>query len=48
MSRCMPKLFAAVEFERLVGFEEVVVAADLHGPIAGVDDLQRRLAAGRH
>ena len=43
----MPKRGAAVELERLVGFEEMVVAADLDRPVAGIDDLQRDLAAAR-
>ena len=36
--------FAAVEIERLVGLEEMIVAADLDRPVAGVDHLERRLA----
>ena len=33
-----------VEIERLVGLEEMIVAADLDRPVAGIDHLQRRLA----
>src|SRR6478672_9741146 len=33
-----------VEIKRLVGFEEMIVAADLNRPVAGIDHLQRRLA----
>ena len=35
--------FTAVELQRFVGFEKMVVAADLNGPVAGVDDLERNL-----
>ena len=39
--------FFAVEFQRRVGFEEVVVRADLDRAVAGVGDGERhRLAAG--
>lgn len=33
-----------VEIERLVGFEEMVMATDLHWPVAGIDDPQSYLA----
>ena len=37
----------AVEVERRVGLRQVHVAADLHGPVAGVDDVEREpLGAG--
>src|SRR5712671_328024 len=39
--------FLAVEFQRRVGFEEMVMRADLDRAIAGIGDRQRhRLAAG--
>src|SRR5690606_34524860 len=37
----------AVEIERRIGLEEMIMAADLHRPVAGIDDLERcRAAAG--
>ena len=37
----------AIERERPIGFEEVVVAADLDGPVTGIfDDEAKRAAAG--
>ena len=37
----MPRAARAVEAQRRVGLEEVVVAADLDRPVAGVGDLER-------
>src|SRR5579872_1864075 len=40
------RLFA-IELQRRIGFEEMVMRADLNGPVSGVGDRERdRLAAG--
>src|SRR3954468_2922161 len=41
----LPARRLTVDLQRVVGLGEVVVRADLHGPVAGVDHRQRRTRA---